>query len=193
MTPKTKQTIHNLALSAMFLTMGLVLPFATGQIPQIGNMLLPMHMPVLVCGLICGGHYGLAVGFITPLLRSVLFGMPVIFPKAIAMAFELAAYGALAGLLYGRSPWKCILSLYRALLGAMVGGRVVWGCVMTVLMGMTGSSFTMKLFLAEAFFNAIPGILLQLIFIPALMVALHRTGMVRFHHHCPTAGKNHVK
>ena len=190
---KTKHTIHNLALSAMFMTMGLVLPFFTGQIPQIGNMLLPMHMPVLVCGLICGGHYGLAVGFITPLLRSILFGMPVIFPKAVAMAFELAAYGALAGFLYSRSPWKCILSLYSALLGAMIGGRVIWGCVMTVLMGLAGSSFTMKLFLTEAFLNAIPGILLQLIFIPALMVALNRTGMVRFHHHDPCAGKTQTK
>ncbi len=193
MTPNTKKTVHQLALSAMFLTMGLVLPFFTGQIPQIGNMLLPMHMPVLVCGLICGGHYGLAVGFITPLLRSMLFGMPYLFPKAVAMAFELAVYGALAGFLYGCSRWRCILSLYRALLGAMVGGRLVWGCVMTALMAVTGGSFPLELFLAEAFFNAIPGILLQLLLIPALMLAIHRTGMVRFHRHRPAAGEKQLK
>ena len=172
---------HNVAMSAMFLAMGLILPFFTGQIPQIGNMLLPMHLPVLICGLICGWKHGLAVGFVLPLLRSVLFGMPVMYPKAVAIAFELAAYGGLAGALYGRSPWKCLLSLYRALAGAMLGGRLVWGGVMVVLMGMTGSSFTWKLFLAEAFVNAIPGIVLQLVFIPGLMLSLHRTGLVRFH------------
>ena len=176
------ETAHNLAMSAMFLAMGLVLPFFTGQIPQIGNMLLPMHLPVLVCGLICGWKHGLAVGFVLPLLRSVLFGMPVMYPKAVAMAFELAAYGGLAGALYGRSPWKCVLSLYRALAGAMLGGRLVWGGVMVVLMGMTGSSFTWKLFLAEAFVNAVPGIVLQLIFIPGLMLSLHRTGLTPIHH-----------
>lgn len=172
---------HNLAMSAMFVAMGLVLPFFTGQIPQIGNMLLPMHLPVLVCGLICGWKYGLAVGFVLPLLRSVLFGMPVMYPRAVAMAFELAAYGGLAGALYGRSPWKCVLSLYRALVGAMLGGRLVWGGVMAVLMGMTGSSFTWHLFLAEAFINAVPGIVLQLVFIPGLMLSLHRTGLVPIH------------
>lgn len=193
MAQNTQKTIHDLALSAMFLTMGLVLPFFTGQIPQVGNMLLPMHMPVLVCGLICGGRYGLAVGFLTPLLRSALFGMPVLFPKAVAMAFELAAYGVLAGELYGRSRWKCLVALYRALLGAMFGGRVVWGCVMTILMGASGGVFTWKIFFAEAFFNAIPGILLQLMLIPALMLALHRTGMVRFYHKRPVPEKKQIK
>ena len=61
--------VKNLALSAMFIAIGQVLPFFTGQIPQIGNMLLPMHIPVLLCGLICGWKYGALVGFTTPLLR----------------------------------------------------------------------------------------------------------------------------
>jgi thiamine transporter ThiT len=178
-----KEGIHKLILSALLMALGLVLPFFTGQIPQVGNMLLPMHLPVLVCGLICGWKYGLAVGWILPLLRSVLFGMPVLFPRALAMAFELAAYGGLAGLFYERSRWKCIVALYRALIAAMIGGRMVWGGVMVVLMGMKNSPFTWKLFLLEAFFNAIPGILLQLLFIPGLMLALGRTGMVPMHGH----------
>ena len=184
---RKKEEIHKLILSALLMALGLVLPFFTGQIPQVGNMLLPMHLPVLVCGLVCGWKYGLAVGWILPLLRSLLFGMPVLFPKALAMAFELAAYGALSGLFYGRSRWKCIVSLYRALAAAMIGGRMVWGGVMVVLMGMTGRSFTWKLFLFEAFFNAIPGILLQLLFIPGLMLALGRTGMVPMHRHSRAA------
>ena len=176
-----KQTLKNLTLAAMFLAAGLVLPFVTGQIPQIGSMLLPMHLPVLMCGLVCGWKYGLVVGFILPLMRSVLFGMPPMFPTAVAMAFELASYGGLAGFFYGRSKWKCVIALYRALLAAMIGGRLVWGGGMVVLTGMCGSGFTWAMFLSGAFLNAIPGIILQLIFIPTMMIALDRTGLVRFH------------
>lgn len=173
------QMIKNMVLAALFLAMGLALPFLTGQIPQIGNMLCPMHLPVLICGLVCGWGYGGAVGFILPLFRYVLFGMPP-FPNNVAMAFELATYGILAGLLYSRSRWQCIVSLYRCLIAAMVGGRLVWGCAMVVITGLAGSSFSWKMFMAGAFFNAVPGIILQLVFIPALMVALDRTGMVHF-------------
>lgn len=183
MQDEKKTSVQRMALSAMLMALGLVLPFFTGQIPQIGNMLLPMHLPVLVCGLICGWKQGMAVGAILPLLRSVLFGMPILYPKAAAMAFELAAYGALAGYCYAKSHWKCIVALYRALGVAMIGGRMVWGAVMVVLMGVSGNVFTWKLFLAEAFFNAVPGILLQLLLIPGLMLALNRTGMVPVRRH----------
>ena len=175
-----KNYIWNLVLSAMFMAIGLVLPFFTGQIPQIGRMLLPMHLPVLLCGLICGWQYGGVVGFVLPLLRYVMFGMPPIFPTGLAMAFEMAAYGMIAGALYKHSKWQCVVVLYRSLLIAMVGGRIVWGAVMVVLSGVSGQAFTWQLFLSGAFLTAIPGIILQLVFIPALMVALDRTGMVRF-------------
>lgn len=142
-------------------------------------MLLPMHLPVLVCGLICGWQYGGIVGFVLPLLRYVLFGMPPM-PNGLAMAFELAAYGAISGFLYNRSRWQCIVSLYRSLIIAMIGGRVIWGIVRVVMLGMTGNAFTWQMFMAGAFLNAVPGIILQLVFIPALMVALNKTGLVRF-------------
>lgn len=177
---KRKKYAANLCLSAMFLAIGLVLPFVTGQIPQIGSMLLPMHLPVLLCGLICGWQYGGAVGFILPFLRYAMFGMPPIFPAGVSMAFEMAAYGILVGLLYGRSRWKCILSLYRSLILAMLGGRVVWGVVRVLCSGVAGSPFTWKLFLSGAFLTSIPGIILQLVFIPLMMVALDRTGAVKF-------------
>ena len=95
---KQLSPVRALVLSAMFLALGLVLPFFTGQIPQVGSMLLPMHLPVFLCGLICGWQYGAAVGFVTPLLRMSLFGMPPLL-TAVAMAFELAAYGGVAGFL----------------------------------------------------------------------------------------------
>ncbi len=175
-----KKNIRNLVTAAMLMAVGIVLPFFTGQIPQVGNMLLPMHLPVIVCGLICGWQYGGIVGFMLPLLRYVLFGMPPM-PNGLAMAFELAAYGAISGFLYNRSRWQCIVSLYRSLVIAMIGGRVIWGIVRVVMLGMTGNAFTWQMFMAGAFLNAVPGIILQLVFIPTLMVALNKTGIVRFY------------
>lgn len=175
-----KKSTKNLALAAMFLALGMVLPFLTGQIRQIGNMLLPMHIPVLLCGLICGWQYGAAVGLIVPLLRSVTFGMPPLYPVAIAMAFELMTYGFVSGFLYERSRWQCVIALYRCLIAAMIAGRLVWGAAEIVLLGLRGGAFTWEAFLAGALLNAIPGIILQLILIPAIMVALHRAGLVTF-------------
>ena len=175
-----KQNVKNMTLAAMFLALGLVLPFLTGQIPQIGSMLLPMHIPVFLCGLICEWQYGAAVGFVLPLLRYALFGMPVIYPTGIAMSLELLTYGLVAGLLYALSRWQCIVALYRCLIAAMLAGRAVWGIAEIILLGVAGERFTWQAFMAGAFANAIPGILVQLILIPAVMAALNRTGLVRF-------------
>ncbi len=166
-----KQT-KKLILSAMFLALGLVLPFFTGQIREIGNKLLPMHIPVLLCGFLCGPQYGLLVGFITPLLRSLLFSMPPL-PRAIGMAFELATYGAVTGLLYRKLP-KSKARIYISLLIAMVAGRLVWGIVSILIYGIEGSAFTWQMFAGGAFLNAIPGIVVQIILIPVLMLALEK-------------------
>ena len=171
--------IKKITLSAMFLAIGLVLPFLTGQIPEIGSMLLPMHIPVLLCGLICGWQYGGAVGLIVPLLRNVLFGMPPM-PGAVSMAFELAAYGLIIGLMYKLLRRKGILSIYLSMIVSMTAGRVVWGVAQWIVLGIKGTGFTLKMFLAGAFINAVPGIVLQLILIPAIMLLLNQTGLVPF-------------
>ena len=175
-----KSPVKTLVTAAMLMALGFVLPFFTGQIPQIGNMLCPMHLPVLLCGFLCGWRYGLAVGFLLPLLRSAVLTAPPMFPTAVAMAFELAAYGFLSGFLYARSRWQCVVALYRCLIAAMIGGRIVWAAARVVLSGVSGQAFTWQMFLSGALLTAIPGILLQLAFIPAVMVALDRAGLVRF-------------
>ncbi len=181
--------IKKLALASMFLALGLLLPFVTGQIPQIGKMLLPMHIPVLLCGLICGEKYGLAVGFLTPLLRSVLFSMPIFYPTAIAMAFELAVYGFAVGFFYRKARWHCVVSLYRCLIGTMICGRLVWGIVDCLLLGYGENAFTLQLFFTTAFVSAVPGIILQLVLIPSIMLLLNKTGLVPFlRHHRHKAG-----
>lgn len=182
-----KLDVKNFTLSAMFMAIGLILPLFTGQIPQIGNMLLPMHIPVLLCGLICGWQYGLTVGFVLPLLRYMIFGMPILFPTGIAMAFELAAYGLVIGWIYGHSKWQCVVALYRSLIIAMLVGRVVWGVARTILMGFGGQEFSWAMFVTGGFVTAIPGIIVQLILIPAIMIALNRTGLVVFRKNKKTA------
>lgn len=172
-----KQT-KKLVLSAFLMALGIVLPFLTGQLQQIGNMLLPMHIPVLLCGFICGWQYGLAVGFITPILRSALFGMPPLMPTAAAMAVELAVYGLVTGLLYRKLPKKTHY-LYVSLLCAMIAGRVAWGIVGIPLYGMAGNGFSVQIFLSGALLNAIPGIILQIVLIPIIMMALTRAGVMR--------------
>lgn len=159
--------------AAMFLAIAYVLPFLTGQIPQIGAMLCPMHIPVLLCGFVCGWPWGLAVGFIAPLLRSMTLGMPPMFPTAICMAFELAAYGVAAGILYKIFPKKKGF-IYCTLISAMIIGRVVWGIAMAICMGMAGNSFGFSAFLAGAITNAIPGIIVQIILIPILVMILEK-------------------
>lgn len=165
--------IRRLTWSALCLALCLVLPFLTGQIPQIGSMLSPMHFPVLICGFLCGWPWGLAVGLIAPVLRSLIFGMPPMFPNAVAMSLELCTYGFVSGLLHKLLPKKNAY-LYLELILAMIAGRIVWGLAEIVLLGLSGSAFTMKAFLAGAITNAIPGIILQIVIVPILVIAVKK-------------------
>ena len=165
--------IRKIVLAGLMMALGIVLPFVTGQIPQIGSMLLPMHIPVLLCGFICGWKYGLVVGAVVPLLRSMMFGMPPMM-TAIAMAFELAVYGCVTGFLYKKLPGKKV-KLYISLISAMILGRIVWGMVSLVIYGVTNAVFTWQIFIGGALLNAIPGIILQLIVVPILVMAIEKT------------------
>jgi len=159
-------------LSALFLAISFVLPFFTGQIPEIGAMLCPLHIPILLCGFICGWPWGLAVGVIAPLFRSLTLGMPPPYPTAVCMALELAAYGAVAGIMHRKLPRKK-LYIYISLLTAMIAGRLVWGGAMALCLGLSGGSFTFAAFIAGAITNAIPGIIIQIILIPILVMILN--------------------
>ena len=169
----TNKQLQNLVRAALFLALALVLPFLTGQVPEIGSMLCPMHIPVLLCGYFCGWPWGLAVGFVAPLFRSLLFGMPPMFPTAVCMSLELAAYGAVSALLYGLLPKKKS-SVYLSLLGAMAAGRVVWGIARFLCAGLNPSAFGFSAFVAGAITSAIPGIVIQLILIPVLVMTLKK-------------------
>ena len=171
------KNLRKLIYSAMCLALCLVLPFLTGQIPEIGKALSPMHIPVFLCGFLCGWPWAPAVGMIAPILRSLLFGMPKIYPDAVCMMFELATYGLVAGLLYKALPRKT-WSIYVTLLIGMVAGRIVWGIAKWALLGLAGTPFTMQMFLAGAIFNAVPGIILHIVLIPVVVMALNKAGLI---------------
>lgn len=170
----THGRIRPMILAALCLALAFVLPYLTGHIPELGAMLCPMHLPVLLCGFVCGAPWGAAVGLVAPLLRSLLTGgFPPMFPTAVCMALELCTYGTVAGAMHrvlpSRRPY-----IYCSLLCAMVAGRLVWGAAMLVCMGLTGNSFSLSAFLAGAVTGAIPGILLQMVLIPLIVMALSK-------------------
>ncbi len=165
---KGKRNLQKLVWSAFFLALAYVLPFLTGQIPEIGSMLCPMHLPVLLCGFLCGPVWGGAVGAIAPIFRSLTLGMPPLFPKAVCMAIELAAYGAIAGLCHKLFPRRRVF-LYVSLLIAMVAGRLLYGAAMAICLGASGGAYTFSAFIAGTVTEAIPGILLQILLIPLIV------------------------
>ena len=131
-------------------------------------MLNLMHIPIFLCGFICGGLWGGIVGFIAPLLRSICFGMPALYPNAIAMAFELASYGLVSGILY-KLLYKKKGGIFVSLILVMLIGRVVWGLSSLVLWAFMGETFTFILFIKGAFIDSFIGIIFHLLIIPPIM------------------------
>ena len=179
MAKKTNNVLARILYSAMFLALGLLLPFLTAQIPQFGASLLPMHLPVILCGFVCGPMWGMAVGATTPLLRSMIFGMPALMPSAVAMAFELAVYAFVAGLLFKKLS-KNIFMYYIALITAMVCGRLVWGAATFILIfaGLTDGEIGFSLIWTRTVLQSIPAIILQLIAIPLIVNVLKKNKLM---------------
>ncbi len=167
-----KRSTQQLVFAALCLAAGIVLPFVTGQIPFIGNLLLPMHIPVFVCAFCSTKGYSTTVGLVLPLLRSALFSVPTFFPNAVAMAIELAVYALVASLIFQLLNRRTVAAVYISMLPAMLIGRVAWGVARWLMMGFTSEPFTLPYFAAEAFVNALPGIVLQLIVVPVLVMLI---------------------
>ncbi|MCL2212486.1 MAG: ECF transporter S component [Oscillospiraceae bacterium] len=177
-----KKQTHKLALSAMFIALGFLAPFIIGNDMALGSMFLPMHIPILLCGFIVGGLWGGVVGATVPLLRTLILGVPPIYPMSIAMSAELAVYGLVAGVMYyllvirkkaNTYDARHLLYTYVSLIVAMLAGRAVFGGVMYVLsvMSATRPTFTMSAFIAGAFTTPWLGIVIQLALIPPIVIA----------------------
>lgn len=168
---KKSFSTKKIVLAGLFVALGLILPMLTGHVQGLNRMISPMHFPVLIAGFVCGAPLAFAVGFLTPLIGSITTGMPPLFPNAISMAFELAAYGFLAGELYKLLPKKSI-NVYTALIGAMVGGRLVGGLVTAILLGVSGGGYSLEIFVTSMYINAIPAIVAQIAIVPMIVIAL---------------------
>ena len=176
MTNKSVTKVKRVTVAGICLALALLLPFVTGQIPQVGAMLCPMHLPVLLSAFFVGWKWAMAVGFTAPILRFALFSMPPM-PFGIAMAFELATYGLVASVVYNILPKKK-WAIYASLITAMIVGRVVWGAARLVIAGITANPFTWQMFIGGALLEAIPGIIIQLILIPIIVMAVKKNNEV---------------
>lgn len=175
---ENKVSVRTIVLSGLFLALCMVLPFLTGQIPEIGSMLLPMHLPVLIAGFVCGAPYAAAIGFVAPFLRFALFGMPPVFPTGASMAIEMAVYGFVCGALFNALSRKNA-SIYASLILSMIAGRIAWGVAQYFFLMMNGSAMTVKAFWAGAVLNAWPGIVLQIVLVPVIVMALKRAKVIK--------------
>lgn len=172
---RNKNYVKDLILTAFFIAMGIILPMAFHYFGGTGPVFLPMHIPVLLCGFVCGWKYGLIAGIITPLLSSILTGMPPIFPIGAGMVCELAVYGLLCGLLY--KSFK--RNVYLSLIISMIGGRMISGIANMIFFGIAGKPYGLSVFLTGAFVTSIPGIVIQIIFIPIIIIALKKAGQLK--------------
>lgn len=174
----TSSKVYKLVISGLLLAIGIVLPIIFHSYSISGSIFLPMHFPVLLCGLLCGMQYGLITGAAIPFAAFLITSRPPIYPHAISMAFELAAYGFVAAFslkIYSKFMKKELANLI-ALITAMLAGRVVMAAANLILLGISGSGYTFEAFLSGAFITALPGIIIQIIFIPAIMLVLDKSG-----------------
>ena len=176
--------IKRLTLTALCIALCVVVPMAFHVIPNAGAVMLPMHIPVLLCGLVCGWQYGLLCGILGPLVSSVMTGMP---PAAMlpGMMVECGMYGCVGGLLMERIRTGSLYAdLYICLPAAMLAGRVISGVVKALILT-PGLSFTA--WATASFVTALPGISIQLILLPTLIVALTRASLIPGRYVCARA------
>jgi niacin transporter len=169
--------VKQMAFTGVFIALGILLPVALHSIPEAGRILLPMHLPVLMCGLVCGPLFGLACGILTPLLSSLITGMP---PMAFlpAMLCELAIYGLVAGLLIKVIKTKStVANIYLSLAAAMLCGRIVYGILNAIIF--SAGDYSLQIWLTASFITAAPGIIAQLVLIPPIILALRKANLIK--------------
>lgn len=161
-----------LLITSMFIAIGIVLPSIFHNFNMAGNIFLPMHIPILICAIICGEKYGGICGAIVPILSSFLTGMPPIFPVAIIMSLELGCYGLILGVLLKRR------SIIVSLIITLLAGRIVSCIANFIILGVVQNTFAFSTFMMGAFVTALPGIIIQLILIPILYNFFKRRGYI---------------
>lgn len=172
---KTRNSIKNMTLTAVCIALCVVLPIAFHSIPNSGSVFLPMHIPVLICGMICGWPYGFICGLMGPLLSSAITGMPPI-AYLPSMMVECGVYGLVSGLMLKLVHTKSTYGdLYIALVAAMLAGRVVSGIAKALIFT---PGMAMSAWITASFVTALPGILIQLVFLPSVVFTLMKARVI---------------
>ena len=169
-----KERTRTMVLAALFLALGVVLPSLTGSIKEIGDSLLPLHLVVMLCGVICGWQYAAPVGAALPFLRAAFFSMPPVYPNAVWMSAELITYGFVIGFLFSLRKKYSRVWLFICLICSMLAGRAVWGIAKAILLGVADKPFGFEAFLVGGFVDAVPGIILQLVLVPLIVELVYR-------------------
>ena len=173
-----KQSIaKRISLCAMCIALCYVLPIAFHAI-SLGSTLSPMHIPVLLCGLICGGWWGALCGIIGPILSSLLSGMPGL-PMLVRMIPELCVYGLVGGFaLHFVRTGKTPVDLYISLAVAMLAGRIVGGIATAIFFAATSGVYSLELWAASYFVESLPGIAAHLVIVPVLYLTLNKAKLI---------------
>lgn len=162
---KTKK----LVLSGFFIACGVILPMVFHMFSMGGTVFLPMHIPVLIAGYFLGPMYGAAVGIVTPIISGLLTGMPPLVPVMPIMAFELCGYGLFTGLIFEKTN-----KIYLSLISAMVAGRLLAIVGAFVISLTLAPKINPIAYVVGGLSIAIPGMIIQLIFIPMLIKLLFK-------------------
>ncbi len=167
--------VYKMSVGGLLLAIGIIIPglFHIFGTPNLGRMFLPMHLPIFIAGIYLGELYGLVIGFITPLINSI-FGMPL-FPQNIIMALELAAYGFFAGfVIYLLKNLKAVMpvKVYISLITSMIAGRIVNALILLVMARLLGMNVPAPVSVLSAAVFGIPGIIIQLLLVPAIVLVL---------------------
>ncbi len=169
--------VKSLIFTALGIAIGIVLPFAFHAVPNGGRVFLPMHIPVLICGLVCSWKYGAICGIVAPLLSSLFTGMPAV-AVLPSMLFELATYGLLSGILISVIKTKNrYLNISLSLIGAMIGGRIVAGLLNSLIFSV--GTYSAEIWISASFITALPGIIIQLALIPTLVFSLEKSRVMQ--------------
>lgn len=171
--------VKKISLAGLFVAIGIILPVVLGSVaPEVGSVISPMHIPVLLCGYICGKKYGAVVGVSLPFIKIMVYGVPPLH-VVIPMAIELAGYGFFAGY-FNEKMGDSIKGIYKSLTCSMVIGRILYGVAKYIvysygLFGFAGGKYTLLMFLMSgAVLGGIPAIISHLIVIPCILQAVKK-------------------
>ena len=173
---KRMSLVKKSIVTAVCIALCYVLPLLFHGVQNAGQVFLPMHLPVFLCGLVCGWPFGLLCGLAGPALSSALTCMP---PVAFlpVMMIELAVYGTISGLMMRLVRTKCTYAdLYISLLVAILSGRVVAGLAKALIFAR--GNYSMASWVTGYVLTSWPGTLIQLVLIPSVVFALMKAHLI---------------